>query len=124
MAENGWPTYDSLTSGDTHLVPADILAQIERTFGPRLPGSLLDIENLIDNHTAPRDLLSWLLHSQQVDVPESAEIYHQGDWQIEHESMQRLVEAGMLNPHTFHPTQAAHEILSDFFADRLKEVLH
>lgn len=42
--------------------------------------------------------------------------YHHSDWVAENDKIKFLTEQKLLNPHTYHPTKQAHELLADLFS--------
>jgi hypothetical protein len=135
VAGPDWPSYSDFVSRNFSQVPANIQQEIHSIFGDYINGvefpqqlewhqrELKPIVNLIDHDRFPRDLMSWLMQQKGIAVDHSQQDFHHSEWKIDRGSMQHLVDLGLLNPHSFHPTREAHAMMADFFSERLRGVL-
>lgn len=75
--------------------------------------------NMIDLDDSPRDLLSQLCHINGIDAIDDN--YHLSNWTVDSNRLQPLVDVGVLNPYSFHPTRLGHRQLAEFFIKRIKD---
>lgn len=80
--------------------------------------SLRNFLNSASNH---KDLLSYLniLHGNN----KFTKTYHLSEWLHDSDRLSFLVNKGMLNPYSFHPTVAAHVQIAELFEPIIKEKL-
>lgn len=69
--------------------------------------------NMINLENKPRDLLSQLCKINGIDSTDQN--YHLSNWIIDTDRLQPLIDLGVLNPYSLHPTKLGHEQLTDFF---------
>ena len=48
---------------------------------------------------------------------------HTSDWKIDSNRVSYLVNCGILNPHSCHPTRAGHEQLADILDEHIEAIL-
>jgi hypothetical protein len=79
------------------------------------------LENLIFTEENPRDLLSKLaIKNGQLDIDTN---YHTSDWQIDSNRIEYLVNIGILNRHSLHPTQQGHAQISEMLAPYIESLI-
>lgn len=138
VAGPDWPAWSDFLQGNFGSVPTNIMQEIYSIFGRYIGADVLvpstiqwqefdrqlePIHNLIDHDRFPRDLMSWLMQQQGISTDTAQQEFHYSEWKIDRDSMQQLVDLGLLNPHSFHPTKTAHELFCEFFSDRLGTAL-
>jgi hypothetical protein len=139
IAGPDWPSYSDFCQGNLIGVPPKIVEEITKIFGrPRLEKkdifqtvierndhtNLLDpITNLLDYDQWPRDLMSWLMSQFDIAVSENRQNYHYSTWHPDRDGMEKLINLGLLNPYSYHPTKKAHMLLCDFFTHKLQKEL-
>ena len=79
-----------------------------------------DIDNLVDGRPQ-RDLLSQLCIKNNAQLPDK-KTYHLSSWVDDDNRIADLVKIGMLNPISYHPTQAAHQQIADLLEPKLKSL--
>lgn len=79
--------------------------------------------NLLDFDRQPRDLMSWLMVQNNIPLSKDSQSFHNSSWQIDRDGMLALVDAGILNPYSTHPTKLGHRQLCDYFANKLQAEL-
>lgn len=140
VAGPDWPSYSDFCEGNLDQVTPEIIEEITSMFaysgvagGKRLPTvstrytqhtSLDPIPNLLDHDCWPRDLLSWLMRESDIPVPQDQQSYHHSAWNIDRKGMELLVEQGILNPYSHHPTKKGHNSLCDYFTCKLGKELN
>lgn len=70
-------------------------------------------QNFVVDHAHARDLASQLATRLHFQGP--LDQTHLSDWKIDNDKIAFLTEYGLLNPHTFHPTQEAHQAMAEMF---------
>lgn len=83
----------------------------------KYPGT---IEHMIDNEQ-PRDALSAICRS--VSVPTDDNKYFYASWGADSDRAQAMLDAGLLNPHSIHPTKEAHKVIADYVAPYIEKIL-
>lgn len=114
-----WPTWDEYKSG-YFSVPATIRAEIDDVArwqfrNPR-------IANLLFDDQKPRDILSLLAIKN--GLIECDTHMHQSNWFIDSNRVKHLVEKGLLNPISCHPTRDGHEQIADLLTNPVKTLLN
>jgi len=79
------------------------------------------LENLIFKEKNPRDLLSNL--ALQNGCQDVSNQYHESNWIIDTPTVKYLVDLGILNPITCHPTQTGHAQIADILSPIIETVL-
>ena len=79
------------------------------------------VENLIFEDKSPRDLLSTLVMAHGLKNPDNR--YHHSLWTVDSNRVEYLVNNGILNPFSHHPTQQGHEQLADMLSSSLESIL-
>ena len=74
----------------------------------------VDIDRLIDNNNKPRDLLSKLAVINGLATPDSR--YHASEWSIDSNRVKYLIDCGVLNPYSHHPTALGHKQIADILS--------
>jgi hypothetical protein len=79
------------------------------------------LKNLIFAQETPRDLLSKLaIKNGQFDIDNN---YHTSDWIIDSNRIEYLVNIGVLNPYSHHPTQQGHIQISEMLAPYIESLI-
>jgi hypothetical protein len=79
------------------------------------------VENLMFAQENPRDLLSKLaINNGQLDIDNN---YHTSCWKIDSNRIEYLVNIGVLNPHSLHPTQQGHAQISEMLAPCIESLI-
>lgn len=120
-----WPTWEKFFKKDFADVDANIKKEIlDQTrwifhkiyYRPMMP------ENLIGYDQYPRDLMGKLLLKNGIK-PNNDCSYHKSYWRVDSEvdsdRIPPLIDAGILNPYSLHPTKKGHQQLSDILIDYL-----
>lgn len=90
------------------------------------------IPNLLGVNNNPRDLMSWLVNNNggnnndldyKSNYHNSRDRYHKSAWKNDDDRVTYLLERGILNPYSFHPTQEGHRQLCNFFAESCSEFI-
>jgi hypothetical protein len=80
------------------------------------------IDNLFNvENTHSRDLLSQLAIANGIGYLDGN--YHLSSWTSDSNRVEFLVEQGILNPYTMHPTRLGHEQISELLSDDIKKLL-
>jgi hypothetical protein len=79
------------------------------------------IANLMFASQTPRDLLSMLAINNGCLKIDSN--YHLSGWKIDTNRVKYLVDCGMLNPYSHHPTQQGHQQIANIMAEYIEEFL-
>lgn len=137
IAGKDWPSYIDFCQGNFTNTAPEIAEEIKRIFNGSLyylpnstefigKDSALDpITNLLDYDRYPRDLMSWLMIKMGISVSKNKQSYHYSAWKVDRDGMRDLVNLGILNPFTYHPTKQGHSLLCDYFSTKLdKSVLN
>lgn len=74
-------------------------------------------DNLILANHQPRDLMSQMALS--CGAKDLDDRYHISDWTIDTNRIELLVEFGLINPISHHPTQAGHRWIADFLLNQI-----
>jgi hypothetical protein len=114
---DSWPLFEYYSQfGVDHIPPSviDDMSNFGHMIGP-IPSNI-DLNNLIFADRNPRDLLSQLAVKYGLNKPDSNQ--HLSDWKDDTNRIQILVDQGILNPISYHPTRLGHEQI----AVLLKEV--
>jgi hypothetical protein len=79
------------------------------------------LKNLICAQENPRDLLSKLaIKNGQFNIDNN---YHISDWKIDSNRIKYLVDIGVLNPYSHHPTQQGHIQISEILAPYIESLM-
>jgi len=79
------------------------------------------IDNLIETNVAYRDLLSTMAaESGLVDMDTG---YHKSIWEVDSNRVQWLIDRGLLNPFTHHPTKQGHEMIANIIDPYLEKII-
>jgi len=81
----------------------------------------VDIPNLINKDSNQRDILSMLCFKNGMKQPDTK--YHKSTWQIDSNRIPYLVERGILNPFSYHPTKEGHEQIAELLSPYIEKVL-
>lgn len=68
-------------------------------------------------HKPHRDQMSYLVKTNSGDVADDR--YHTSDWKSDNLKVDFLVQKGILNPYSYHPTRLGHQQLCDFFGKKI-----
>lgn len=112
-----WPAYDKYVKKDFGDISIDIVQEIKLTFLPVYLDFSASLSRLIDYDLSPRDLMSWLAkkHGILVDTDQ----YHHSSRMIDCDHMPGLIDNGILNPYTYHPTKLGHREICEFFSEKV-----
>jgi hypothetical protein len=72
------------------------------------------IKNLIPEDKNPRDLLSLLAIKNGLERPDNH--YHHSAWSIDSNRIKHLINCGVLNPYSHHPSQLGHQQIADLLS--------
>ena len=111
-----WPSYHDFCNHNFSNTKREIEEEIRTMFQVY---SLPSIVNLLDHDRCPRDLMSWLMSTTGIKVSRQNQSYHHSDWKIDKEGMDGLIDVGILNPISHHPTKAGHILICNYFLDKL-----
>lgn len=79
------------------------------------------IDNLLDYENC-RDLLSQLCVKNNIAVVNKNQ-YHKSNWIVDDDRVKNMIDCGMLNPISKHPTKQGHQQLADIISPVLKSLL-
>lgn len=74
-------------------------------------------DRLFNKDSYPRDLLSQLAIQHGMSVTNNN--YHMSNWEVDSDRITFLVERGILNPYSHHPTKQGHKCIADMLAPAL-----
>jgi len=139
LAGPEWPSYLDFCKGNFSGTTSEIIREIQNRFEgiihTRLrywPGKTEFIENnaglqpiinFLDYDLCPRDLMSWLMIKVGLKISDKNQSYHYSDYKIDRDNMQKLVDLGIVNPFTHHPTKQGHRLLFDYFSNKIDKTL-
>lgn len=83
---------------------------------------LVDIKNLMFSDDKPRDLLSKLV-SIWHDKSTIDNKYHHSTWALDTNRISLLIEKGIINPISKHPTKKGHELIANFFSEYIEQLI-
>lgn len=126
LAGPDWPSFERYCNRDWTNVPTHVIEEITNMnlcddsryqlsvhFAPatRLLPRMLGYQN------QPCDLVTWLCKQEKISPNQSQ--YHFSNWHIDDDRVQHLVDAGLLNPFSHHPTPQGHAMIADFFSQQI-----
>lgn len=114
-----WPSWQQFKTGDLAGTPAEIQAEIlnrDRWNFYRFVGAC-GTKRLFKENSHPRDLLSQL--AIQHGMSNVDEQYHLSDWEIDSNRVKFLIDQGILNPYSHHPTKQGHRCIAKMLAPEL-----
>lgn len=126
LAGKDWPSYDNYVAKNWENTPAHIIEEIARIglndqeiidLHIENQHIQVDIDRMIDSDKTHRDLLSMLKVKNNLVI--DTQKYHTSMWQIDDQLLPALVDIGILNPYSFHPTQKGHEMIADYLASKI-----
>jgi hypothetical protein len=82
---------------------------------------LSTVEHMIFKNKNPRDLLSQLAIQQETNLSDQS--YHQSVWKQDDDRLLPLVEKGVLNPFSYHPTRLGHQLIANMCEPLLQNLL-
>ena len=114
-----WPNWRDFSKNQFN-VASDIFEEI---MDPRWPWPefFYPVDNLIFNDENPRDLLSKLAIKNKCQNVDNR--YHMSDWEIDTNRVGHLVNCGILNPHSHHPTRQGHEQITEMLSPYIEALL-
>ena len=109
-----WPTWEKFCCQEFTNVSSQIIDEIYDTskWYFSLP------PNLILRNKNPRDLLSQLAINNGSTTIDNQ--FHSSDWRIDTDRVPHLVDRGILNPHSHHPTKIGHEQIANILDEYIK----
>lgn len=113
-----WPSWEEYKSGNTNIA-ADICEEINNA--TRWPFRNQPIKNLIFESKNPRDLLSLLAIKHGLKTPDKK--MHFSTWDIDSNRVEYLIDCGILNPISQHPTIKGHESIAEILTGPLETLL-
>jgi hypothetical protein len=119
-----WPIWEKFIRNDFSDVPNNIVDEIKNLkLDYLLPKSQRHIKltNLLFADKNPRDILSLLSIRHGLYSMDSA--YHTSLWEVDSNRVKYLVDAGVLNPHSMHPTVLGHEEIADILSPEIEKLL-
>ena len=116
---HSWPDWRDFSKNQFD-VADDIFEEI---MDPRWPWSesFCPVDNLIFIDENPRDLLSKLAIKNKCQNVDNQ--YHESSWEIDTNRITHLVNCGILNPHSHHPTQQGHEQITEMLSPYIEALL-
>jgi hypothetical protein len=120
VAGENWPTWQDYLY-HSHAIDADILAEINDTARWNFVNYKPVDRKFLHGNTNPRDLLSQLAQAQGWIAGNDQ--YHYSDWSVDSERIELLKSQGLVNPISLHPTQSAHQHISQMFEPWFDKVL-
>ena len=110
-----WPTWEKFCGQDFTNVGCEIINEIHNTnrwnfasLGP----------NLVLRNKNPRDLLSQLaINNGCTDIDNQ---FHTSSWYMDSNRVRYLVDCGILNPHSHHPTRVGHEQIANILDEYVR----
>jgi hypothetical protein len=113
VAGPDWPRIEDYVTGDYVISDQKILDQILE-----IKKICNKIPNLIFDEQKPRDLLSLLAtHNGCTDIDNQ---YHTSSWDIDSNRVSYLVDCGILNPYSHHPTRVGHEQIATILDEYIR----
>ena len=113
-AQLGWPSWqeyvDKKFPGD-HNVVNEILDICKFEFSQFI--NTLSITNFVIDHPTDRDLMSQLVIRNGINQFDRN--YHHSHWLVDGDRVQHLIDRGLLNPFSKHPTKLGHEQIANMF---------
>ena len=79
------------------------------------------IDNLIEPNVAYRDLLSTM--AAEIGLVDMDNSYHKSLWKVDSNRVQWLMDKGLLNPFTYHPTKQGHEMIANIIDPYLEKII-
>jgi hypothetical protein len=113
-----WPTWKNFCCQDFTNVGSEIINEIfdSNRWDFSLVGNSLP--NLVLKNKNPRDLLSQLaINNGCTDIDNR---YHTSDWDVDSNRVSYLVDRGILNPHSHHPTRIGHEQIANILDEYIR----
>ena len=114
-----WPSWDQYRSGKYCGTRPEILSEITDTNCGQFSNT--PIKNLFCEDKNPRDLMS-LLAIKHGFVEHDVKL-HSSEWAIDSNRVRFLVDIGLLNPISNHPTQAGHQCIAEILDEPLSSIL-
>lgn len=119
FAGESWPSWQQFECGDFSGVSPEVQQEIldkDRWKFYQHFGAGREKRLFKENHF-PRDLMSQL--AIQHGMPNVDDRYHLSDWEIDSDRVTFLIEQGILNPYSHHPTKQGHRCIADMLAPAL-----
>lgn len=114
-----WPQWEQFILGNFDAVTSKTLEEIlNPTRGPFYKECYDVTCNMFQGNSYPRDLMSLLAIKNGMNNTDSR--YHFSIWADDHDQVNFLVERGLLNPYSYHPTAEAHIQIADMLDDLVK----
>jgi hypothetical protein len=111
-----WPTWEKFCCQDFANVSSEIINEISDT--SRWGWDVGSLPNLVSRNKNPRDLLSQLaINNGCTDIDNQ---YHTSNWDIDSNRVSYLVDRGILNPHSYHPTRVGHEQIANILDEYVR----
>ena len=115
VAGPNWPSWEKFSHGDLTnvdpLICSEILDPEKWIFHKHFYTSM---QRMFGKDLAPRDILSQLAIRNNIDA--SSDNYHMSDWCIDSNRVKQLIEKGILNPYSNHPTVLGHQQIADILS--------
>jgi hypothetical protein len=105
-----WPTWEKFCCQEFTNVSSQVIDKIYDT--------LYLLPNFILRNKNPRDLLSQLAINNGSTTIDNQ--FHSSDWMIDTDRVPYLVDRGILNPHSHHPTKIGHEQIANILDEYIK----
>ena len=117
-----WPQWEDLVNQSTEHIKKEIINEIydaERFDWAKLLVYFPGYKNFIDFNKKNRDLASYLaLHNGFDNLSNQI---HMSSWKADTDCIKFLANTGLVNPHSFHPTQLAHKQIADYLIEKIKD---
>jgi hypothetical protein len=118
-----WPSWSQFISGKINNVPEDIQNEILdpdrwefHKYITVAPKRFFKIQE------TPRDLMSQLAIQQGIPALDNS--YHLSAWQNDSNRVEFLVQKGILNPYSNHPTKLGHQLLAKMLSPSIEQLIN
>jgi hypothetical protein len=124
LAGPDWPSFKNILRNNWQGVPDHITQEIQNTL---LSGYVIDPPPTVDStriafYQEPhRDLLSKLALIHGIKNLDNK--YHESSWKKDSNRVGKLIEVGLLNPISNHPTESAHNQIADLLQPVVEKLL-
>lgn len=121
-AGEDWPQWEDLVNRNIENVDPKVLNEIydsEKFDWAKLFLDFPGFNNFIDFKKRNRDMASYLARLNGLE--NSSKQIHMSIWKADTDCIKFLADIGLVNPHTFHPTQLGHQQIADYLIEKIKD---